>query len=96
VDVDEPENELIYNIALEHSLLSTANVPFFSYITPLVELNGITVLNGPESDRTVLNVTPGVRWAISEEGHAGVGVSLPISGSRDFDSRFVFSYIRHF
>ncbi len=96
VDVDEPENEMHYNFALSRTLLGTCDWPVFHYLTPLVELNGITSLSGDESGATVIDLTPGFRCAVTEEDHAGFGFSFPISHERNFSSQFIFSFIHHF
>ena len=51
LDVAEPENEMVYNLALMHTILSTEDARFFKFLTPFVELNGISVLNGDESPK---------------------------------------------
>lgn len=96
VDIDDAENEMHYNFALGKTLLGTCDWRFFSYLTPLIELNGITALNGDESGATVIDLTPGFRWAVGEEDHAGFGVSFPITNEQNFTSRFIFSFNHHF
>jgi hypothetical protein len=85
-----------YNFALAKTLLSTCDWPVFNYLTPLIEINEITSRNGDESGATVIDLTPGFRWAVTEEDHAGFGISFPITNEQNFSNRFVFSFIHHF
>lgn len=96
VGTHESESEFIYNVALMHTLQGTRCWSMFRWLTPLIEVNGRTLVNGEFPGRTVVELTPGVRWAISEKDHAGLGVSFPVSGTREFDSLFIFSFIHHF
>jgi hypothetical protein len=94
--VAESEAEFRYNFALSHTLRSTEHLCFFHWLTPFVELNGQTMLNGDSSGRTVVNLTPGLRWAVNEENHAALGFSVPLSGVREYDSQLILSWCHHF
>jgi len=96
VSVRDPENEFHYNFALSRTLLGTCDWCYFQYLTPLIELNGVTEVNGPTYGETVINVTPGVRWAVNETDHAGFGFSFPVTNEEKFESKFILSYIHHF
>jgi hypothetical protein len=96
VGVHEGESLFRYNFAFSHTLRSTEHLRFFHWLTPLIELNGLTSLNGDSSGCTEIDLTPGVRWAITNEDHAGIAFSFPISGTRDFDNQFIVSFIHHF
>ncbi len=96
LDVDEPENEFIFNIGLGHTLLSTSNWCYFRNVTPLIELNGVTSLNGDASGETVLDITPGVTWNFGRSSELGVSYSEPLTGDRAFDRQFRIGYFRHF
>jgi hypothetical protein len=96
VDGDEPESEMRYNLGLSKTLSNAADWPVFNYLTPLIEVNGLTPLDGNRTGATVIDLTPGFRWAVTEEDHAGFGCSVPITGERHFSSQFIFSFIHHF
>jgi hypothetical protein len=65
-------------------------------VTPFIELNGSTLLNGANYGRTTVDVTPGVFWTLGERNEFNVGASFPISGTRNFDYQVLMSWIRHF
>jgi hypothetical protein len=67
-------------------------------IQPLIELEGATALNGPERGRTVVNVSPGIKFAPphSEHWQVGFGAGFPITNTKDFDTRLVLSVFYHF
>ncbi len=67
-------------------------------IQPLLELDGSTALNGIDSGRTVVNLSPGIKFRPfhSEHWQVGAGIGFPITGSRDFRTRAVFSAFYHF
>lgn len=85
-----------YNFALSQSLESTKDWQFFRWVTPLIELNGATSFGGRDSGGTVVNLTPGVRWEPIRNKYAGVAYSFPLTGSREFDGQFIFSFICDF
>jgi len=96
VDVDDPSNDFRYDIALFHTFIETEHAEAFRYFTPILEVNGVTTMNGPESGRTVVDLTTGVRWLVRDEDEVGIGWSFPITGDRNFDDLLVISYFRHF
>ena len=96
LSVREPEDEFSYNLGYSHTFAGTKDCRYFRWFTPLIELNGSTLLNGAEYGRTVVNLTPGVRWFIGEENQFGVGMSFPITGDRDEQYQVIVSYIAHF
>jgi len=67
-------------------------------IQPLVELDGETVLAGADSGRTVVNLSPGIKFRPfhSEHWQVGAGVGFPITSAHDFGARAVFSAFYHF
>lgn len=64
----------------------------------LVELDGETVLSGDEEGESVVNVTPGfkVRPVADSSLWLGLGLSTPVSGDGEFDTRVVGSLFYHF
>jgi hypothetical protein len=95
VDVDQPENALVYNVALSHTIAASRCWDYMRHLTPLVEANCETMLNGPESGTTVVNLTPGVRWIVGKHHQAGFGYSFPVTGSQQFEGQWLFSFILH-
>jgi hypothetical protein len=67
-------------------------------LQPLIELDGETELAGPESGRTVVNLSPGIKFRPfhSEHWQVGAGVGFPITSAHDFRTRAVFSAFYHF
>jgi hypothetical protein len=68
------------------------------WLQPLIELDGATELNGIDSGRTVLNLSPGikVRPFGSHHWQLGAGVGFPLTSTHDFSTRAVFSAFYHF
>jgi hypothetical protein len=85
-----------YNFCLTHTFPGTGFWKYFQWLTPTIELNGQTDLDGASSDRTVLNLLPGLIWMSGEKDQVSVSVSFPITAARDFDSQFLISYIHSF
>ena len=96
LSVRDPQDELIYNFALLHTITESRCWPVFRSFTPLFEVNSHTAVNGPDYGNTVVNLTPGFRWAVTDENHAGFGVSFLITSDRDFDAQYIFSFVHHF
>jgi hypothetical protein len=67
-------------------------------IQPLIELDGATALNGPERGTTVINISPGIKFAPprSEHWQVGFGAGFPITHTKEFDTRLVVSVFYHF
>lgn len=64
----------------------------------LVEAFGHAGLSGPETDRTVVNVAPGLRAQLLSERPLvlGAALALPLTDERDFDARVLVSAFWHF
>ena len=67
-------------------------------LQPVIELDGQTALNGLERGNTVVNLSPGIKFRPlhSEHWQIGAGVGFPITGRKDFNTRFVASAFYHF
>lgn len=67
-------------------------------IQPLIEMDGATALNGPESGRTVINISPGIKFMPSHSEHwqFGFGAGFPVTNTKDFNARLVLSIFYHF
>ncbi|NIL97693.1 MAG: hypothetical protein GTO62_11335, partial [Planctomycetales bacterium] len=96
ISTEDVTNEFRYDLGLYHTFLSTDQWCSFRYLTPLIEFNGVTALNGADSSETVLDVTPGVRWIVRDYDELGVGLSFPVTGTQNFDWQLLLSYRRHF
>lgn len=96
VDKNDPGAQFIYNVAIGQTFLRTANARFFQYLTPFVEFNGVTFLNGDQLHQTNFAVTPGLHWEKSDKHHFAFGGSIPVVGPRPYDCQILAQYIRHF
>lgn len=73
------------------------NLSFLYHVTPrieaLVEFDGSTVLSGDEDGHWIVNITSGikVRPFKDVDFDLGVGVSLPLTDTREFDVRAIIS-----
>jgi len=67
-------------------------------VMPLIEIDGETLLAGPERGDTVLNISPGIKFRPFHSDHWQVGASLgvPISEQEEFHARAVFAAFYHF
>jgi len=67
-------------------------------IQPVIELDGRTGLSRLERGNTVINFSPGIKFRPlhSEHWQIGAGVGIPITGRKDFNTRFVASAFYHF
>jgi len=67
-------------------------------VQPVIEFDGRTGLNGLERGHTVINFSPGIKFRPlhSEHWQIGAGVGLPITGRKDFNTRFIASAFYHF
>ena len=89
-------NDFVYDSGLYHTFQSTENNRFFRYLTPALEFNGVTTLNGADSRQTILDVTTGVRWQRRDADEVGVGWSFPLTGRQGFENQLWLSYRVHF
>ncbi len=95
IDVDQPEDLFLYNFVLLHTFLGTEDAAFFRYLTPSFEINTEVIINGPAAGHGVVDATVGLTWLLADENEVSVGWSSPLSGDRNFDSQFLFNFIRH-
>ncbi len=63
---------------------------------PLIELDGMTYLEGDASGDIVVNLSPGLRYTINHGLDFGAGFSFPISHDELFDFRFITSLMAKF
>jgi hypothetical protein len=96
VGTSQGASEFRYNFSLTHTFPGTGSWTWFQWLTPTIELNGRTPLDGASSGRTVLNLMPGVIWMMGEKDQFGVGFGFPVTATRDFDSQILVSYIHSF
>ncbi len=91
---DEEENEEEASIGYNLSLLYHVN----SRVQALVEFDGGSVLSGDEDGPWIVNITPGVkvRPFKDKDFDLGVGVSLPLTDTEEFDVSTIISAILHF
>ncbi|RMF93724.1 MAG: hypothetical protein D6734_09420 [Candidatus Schekmanbacteria bacterium] len=91
---DEEENEEEATIGYNLSLLYHLN----RRIEALVEFDGESVLSGDADGPWIINITPGIKVRPSKDADfdIGVGVSLPLSNTEEFDVQTIVSAILHF
>ena len=91
---DEEENE--EEVSLGYNLSFLYHVTH--QIEALVEFDGSTVLSGDEDGPWIVNITPGIKIRPIKDKNfdLGVGVSLPLTDTKEFDVRTIISAIFHF
>lgn len=89
----DASKEFGWNLGMGHVFVDFTSSRWFKFPTPILELNGATGLGGEDAGTTVLDITPGLRWTIGSRAFGGVGMSVPLTGSREFDTQFIFSLI---
>jgi hypothetical protein len=89
-------NDFRYDIGLFHTYVCTEDWHALRYLTPIIEVNGVTALNGGDSSQTVVDFTSGVRWIVRELDEVGIGWSFPVTGTENFDWQLWLSYRLHF
>ena len=64
----------------------------------LIELDGETLLAGPQSGQTVVNLSPGIKFLPPSNEHWQIGVSVgfPVTNAQEFKTRVVASAFYHF
>ena len=64
----------------------------------LLEFDGERVFGGEESGHSTANITPGIKVAptANQNLKIGAGISIPISGDKDFQVRAIVSVFYHF
>ena len=89
----DPSTEFGWNLGMGHVFADFARSQLFKFPTAVVELNGATGLGGEDAGRTVLDFTPGLRWSIGSRAFGGVGMSVPLTGAKEFETQFILSLI---
>jgi hypothetical protein len=87
---------LHYSLYLGHTFGATKDFSCFRWLTPSLELNGLTSLDGSAAGRTEIDVTPGLRWVVNSKNYAAVGFSFPVTGARDYDSQLILDWNHDF
>ena len=64
--------------------------------TTFAECAAKTLLDGDRSGRTVVSITPGLRFTLGGRHILMAGVDLPVAGPRVFDALWRFTYICNF
>jgi hypothetical protein len=71
-------NSISYDVSLARTW-THATTPVFADLTTFLELYGTTALDGDGAGKTVLSLTPGVRFWFVPKNSLTLGVELPIS-----------------
>lgn len=85
-----------YDMGFYHTILATRNWRIGRFFTPIIETNGLTRMNEAGYGRTVVDLTAGFRFLLRGSDEVGFGYSFPVSGAREFNDQFRFSYRLHF
>jgi hypothetical protein len=67
-------------------------------VMPLIELDGETLLTGTDRGRTVINLSPGIKFRPKNSDHwqMGAGIGFPVTDALEFKTRMVASVFYHF
>lgn len=85
-------NEFAWNFGAGHVFTNRSVSQLFKFPTTVVELNGLTGLNGDDAG-TVLDFTTGLRWSIGSRAFGGVGFSVPLTPNQEFENQLILSLI---
>jgi hypothetical protein len=63
-----------------------------------MELDGETLLAGPDQGQTMINLSPGIKFRPfhSEHWQIGAGIGFPLTSDREFHRRVLVSAFYHF
>ena len=88
-EADAVDLEIIYNVAFSHD--------WSEHLRLLLEFDGSVVAAGTASE-SILNITPGikVRPVAGIPLDFGLGVSVPLTSDKAFDTKVIFSGFYHF
>jgi len=87
------------SISCDVSLARTftdASTPVVGDLTAFLELYGTTPLDGTSSGKTVLSLTPGIRFWFVPKNSLSLGVDLPVSHSPPYSAIWRGTYILNF
>jgi hypothetical protein len=87
---DEDHTRLGYELAFLFKPTAT--------VEPLMELDGETLLAGPDQGQTMINLSPGIKFRPfhSEHWQIGAGIGFPLTSDREFHRRVLVSAFYHF
>lgn len=87
---EEADLELEWNLSALYEVSPT--------VRALVELNASHANGGEEDGANVVNITPGLKFRPTSDPRlsVGMGISLPLTGEREFESMPVVSVFYHF
>jgi len=87
---DEEDTHLGYEISFLFKPTTT--------VEPLIELDGETLLAGPDQGQTAVNLSPGIKFRPfhSEHWQIGTGIGFSLTNGREFHRRVVVSAFYHF
>ncbi len=88
-------NDVAYDVSLAETWTRPAT-PGFGNVTTFVEAYGTTDLDGSHAGRTVVTMTPGVRFWFLPENSLTAGVDLPLSHDPPASAVARATYIRNF
>jgi hypothetical protein len=96
------QNDVQYDVTVCKTLLDR-DVPLLGSFSVFLETFALTNLDGNTARQTLVSLTPGVRFNLGacedvrlRDNWILLGVDVPVSGPRPWDSLFRFSYITNF
>lgn len=88
-------NSISYDVSLARTF-TDATTPVVGDLTAFLELYGTTPLDGTSAGKTVLSLTPGVRFWFVPKNSLSLGVDLPVSHSPPYSAAWRATYILNF
>jgi len=89
------ENSISYDVSLARTW-TEEKTPVVGDLTTFLELYGTTPLDGNSSGKTVLTLTPGIRFWFVPKNSLSMGVDLPVSNGPSFNAVWRATYILNF
>jgi hypothetical protein len=89
------KNSVSYDVSLARTFTDAAT-PVVGDLTAFLELYGTTPLDGASAGKTVLSLTPGVRFWFVPKNSLSLGVDLPVSHSPPYSAAWRATYILNF
>ena len=93
--VGAAQNDVSYDVSVAETW-TAPSTPVFGNFTTFLEAFGTTILDGANSGKTTVSLTPGIRFWFIPENSFSFGVDLPVTKAPAFHSVFRATYILNF
>jgi hypothetical protein len=93
--VGATQNDISYDVSVTETWTSPTT-PVFGNFTTFLEAFATTILDGANSGKTTVSLTPGFRFWFIPENSFSVGVDIPVTKAPAFHSIFRATYILNF